>query len=116
MTSVQRRARPRRRLRWDRLLRAAFVAYAVGYVGGYVYWHFFAHLWGPGPAWAIEILVWAGLPSAFAAGRLWPAPCRSCQERERTIALLEEVALQLIREKRRGLAGERGLADSPSGR
>ena len=109
MTSRQQFQQPRvrRRVRWGRLLQAVFIAYALAYVFGYLYWQFFAFIWGPGPAWAIELLVWAGLPAAFLAGRFWRRTCRGCDERDRTIRLLEDRAAELLRERDHALAGAR---------
>jgi hypothetical protein len=98
--------RPTRRVRWGRLLQAAFLTYCLVYVFGYLYWQFFAFIWGPGPAWAIELVVWAGLPAAFLAGRFWRT-CRGCDERDTTIRLLEDRAAELLRERDRALAGAR---------
>lgn len=94
-------------MRWGRLLQAAFLAYGLAYVFGYLYWQFFACIWGPGPAWAIELLVWAGLPAAFLAGRFWQRTCRDCEERGRTIRFLEDRVAELLRERDHALAGAR---------
>jgi len=104
-----------RRLRWGRLIGAGLLAWVIAYVFGYVYWHFFAFIWGPGPAWAIEVLVWAGLPAAFLLGRflrlrsgqVWRRTCWGCEERDRTIRLLEDRAAELLRERDHALAGAR---------
>jgi hypothetical protein len=94
-------------LRWGRLLQGLFLGYCLVYVFGYLYWQFFAFIWGRGPAWAIELLMWAGLPAAFLAGALWRRTCRGCDERDRTIRLLEDRAAELLRERDRALAGAR---------
>lgn len=110
-----RRARPVwRRVRWGRLLQAAFFAYVMAYVFGYLYWHFFAVLWGPGPAWAIEVLVWVGLPAAFLAGRSRRRNCWGCEERDRTIRLLEDRAAEMLYERDRLAARLRASDDVPS--
>jgi len=90
-----------RRVRWGRIAETGFLALMLFYVFGYVYWQFWAFIFSPGAAWVITALVWGGLPAAFLCGRLRRAPCRGCCERDATINLLEDRAIELLRERDR---------------
>jgi hypothetical protein len=88
-------------VRWRRIAQTVFLGLILFYVFGYLYWQFWAFIFSPAAAWVITVLVCMGLPAAFVWGQLRRKPCYRCQERERTVYLLEDRMVELLRERDR---------------